>query len=86
MCNVPSWDMFCVESVEYFPGMASKIYFKPYVTVLVAPVITSIFIHFMFHVYYISIHKLLYFSLFYASSCVTLHLLSISSFRILFLQ
>ena len=51
--------------------MASKLYFKPFVTVLVAPIITSIFIHFMFHIRCISIYKLLYFSFFSASFCMT---------------
>jgi hypothetical protein len=52
-------------------GMASKMYFKPYATVLVASVITSILIHFMFHICCICVHKLLYFSFFSASFCVT---------------
>ena len=70
MSNVPIRAVFCVESVECFPGMASKICFKPYVTVLMVPVITSIFIHFVFHICCISIPKLLYLSFFSASSCM----------------
>jgi hypothetical protein len=53
--------------------MASKFYFKPFVTVLVAPIITSIFIHFMFHIHCIAIYKLLYFSFFSASFCISVH-------------
>ena len=38
------------ESVQYFPGMASKFFFKTFVTIPVAPGITGIIIHFMFHI------------------------------------
>jgi len=44
-----------------FPGIASKVFLKPFVTIAVAPVVTGIIIHFMFHIRCISIHKLLYF-------------------------
>ena len=71
MWNVPSMAVLCSESNECFPGMTSKFYFKPFVNVLVAPIITRIFIHFMFHIHCISIHKLLYFSFFSASFCMT---------------
>jgi hypothetical protein len=50
--------------------MISKFFFKPFVTILVAPVITGIMIHFMFHIRCISIPKLLYFILFPAYFCV----------------
>jgi hypothetical protein len=35
MCDVPSTAVFCTESVECFPGMASKYFFKPSVTNIV---------------------------------------------------
>jgi hypothetical protein len=40
--------------------MASRLFFKPSVTILIASVITGIIIHVMFHVCCISIHKLLF--------------------------
>jgi hypothetical protein len=49
--------------------MASKVFFKPFV-ITVVPIITGIILHFMFDVYCVSIHKLLYFSFFSASFCV----------------
>jgi hypothetical protein len=51
--------------------MVSKFFLKPLVTIPVAPITTGIITHFMFHIHCISIHKLLYFSLFFASFCVT---------------
>jgi hypothetical protein len=42
MCDVPSTAVFCSESIECFPGMASRFFFKPFVTIPVAPVITGI--------------------------------------------
>jgi hypothetical protein len=48
----------CSESIEHFPDMASKRFFKPLVAILLAPVITGIILHFMSHIH-ISIHKLL---------------------------
>ena len=47
----------CSEYVECFHGMASKFFFKSFVAVLVAPVITTIIIHFMFHIHFISINS-----------------------------
>jgi hypothetical protein len=41
----------------------------------VAPTITGIIVHFRFHIRYISIHKLLYFNLFSATSIILLLLL-----------
>jgi hypothetical protein len=49
--------------------MASKLFLKLPVTIPVAPVTAGITIHFMFHIYCISIHKLLYFRFFSASFC-----------------
>ena len=66
MCHVPSIAVFCSESIEYFPGMASKFFFKSFVTIPVAPVITAIIIHFMFHVSCVSVYKLLYYTFYSA--------------------
>ena len=59
MCHVPSVFVFCSESIECFPGTASKFFLKHFVTNLMAPVITGIILHFWFHIHCISIHKLL---------------------------
>ena len=71
MCDVPSIAVFCSESIECFPGTASKFFFKLLVTIPVAPIITGIIVHFRFHICCISIHKLLYFNFFSASFCTT---------------
>jgi hypothetical protein len=67
VCGVPSIAVFCNECIECFPGMASKVFLKPFVTIAVAQVVTGIIIHFVFHIRCTSIHKLLYFSFFFAS-------------------
>jgi len=69
MCNVPSIAVFCGESIERFPGTASKFFLKLLVTIPVAPIITGIIVHFRFHISCISIHKLLCFNFFSASFC-----------------
>ena len=51
--------------------MASRFFFKPFVTVPVAPIITGMIIRFMYHIRFISVHKLLYFSFSSAFFCVT---------------
>ena len=71
MCDVPSIAVFCSESVECFPGIVSKFFFKLLVTIPVAPIITGTIVHFRFHIRYISVHKLLYFNFFSASFCTT---------------
>ena len=50
MCDVPSIAVFCSESMECFPGTASKFFLKLLVTILVAPIITGIIVHFRFHI------------------------------------
>jgi hypothetical protein len=45
MCDVPCIAAFCSETTECFPGMASKFFLKPFVTILEAPIITGIIIH-----------------------------------------
>jgi len=67
MCDVPSIAVFCSESIECFPGTASKFFLKLLVTIPVTPIITSIIVNFRFHIRYISVPKLLYFNLFSAS-------------------
>jgi len=51
--------VFGSESIEYFPGMASEVLFKPFVATRVAPVITGVIIHFMFHICPLSYNKLI---------------------------
>ena len=45
MCDVPSIAVFCSESIECFPGIASKFFLKLLVTVPVAPIITGIIVY-----------------------------------------
>ena len=63
MCDVSSIAVFC-ESIECFPGIVTKFFFKLLVTIPVAPIITGTIVHFRFHIRCISIHKLLYFNFF----------------------
>jgi hypothetical protein len=90
MCDVPISAVFCSESVECFPGMPSKVFRKPFVPIQVAPVITGIIIHFMFHIRCICLHKLLYFGFFSASFCIAYsvhgycHIYQYSCFHFLF--
>ena len=44
MCDVPSIAVFCSESIECFPGIDSKVFFKLLVTIPVAPIIIIIII------------------------------------------
>ena len=67
MCDVPSIAVCCSESIEYFPGTASRFFLKLLVTIPVAPIITGIIVHFRFNIRCISKHKLLYFNFFSAS-------------------
>ena len=71
MCDVPSIAVFCSESIECFPGTASKHFLKLLLIIPVAPIITGIIVHFRFHIRCISIHNLLYFNFFSASFCTT---------------
>ena len=71
VCDVPSIAVFCSESIECFPCIVSKFFFKLLVTIPVAPIITGIIVHFRFHIHCISTHKLLYFNYFSASYCTT---------------
>ena len=38
MCDVPGIAVFCSECMECFPGMASRFFLKPSVTIPVAPI------------------------------------------------
>ena len=71
ICDVTSTTVFCSESIECFPGTASKFFLKLLVTIPMAPIITGTIAHLRFHIRCISIHKLLYFNFFSASFCTT---------------
>ena len=45
----------------FFPVRPPNFSLKPFVTIPVAPITTGIITHFMFHIRYISVHKLLHF-------------------------
>ena len=78
MCDVPSIAVFCSESIERFPGTATKFFLKLHVTIPVAPIITGIIVHFRFHIRCISIHKLLYFNFFSASFIIIIIIIIIT--------
>ena len=44
MCDVPSIAVFCSESIERFPGAASKFFLKLLLTIPVVPIIIIIVI------------------------------------------
>ena len=71
MCDVPSIAVFCKESIECVPGIACRFFFKLRVAISLAPIITGMTVHSMFHISSISIPKLLYFRLFCAPFCTT---------------
>jgi hypothetical protein len=56
MYNVPSTAVFCSKSIECYPGVDSKFFFNPSVTLPVAVIITGMNTNFMFHIRCISIH------------------------------
>jgi hypothetical protein len=57
MCDVPSTAVFCSESIECFPGTASKCFLKLLVTIPVAPIITGITVHFIIIIIIIIIYR-----------------------------
>ena len=77
MCDVPSTAVFCSESIECFPGTASKFFLKLLVSIPVAPIITGIVVHLRFHIrciiyyYYYYYYYYYIFTLMYATN--TLH-------------
>ena len=58
MCDVPSTAVYC-GSTECVPGVASSSFFTNFVTIPLAPIVTSIITYFMFHIRCVSTHKLL---------------------------
>ena len=46
MCDVPSIAVFCCESIECFPGTASRFFFRLLVTIPVAPIITDYYYYY----------------------------------------
>jgi hypothetical protein len=50
MCDVLSIDVSCSECTECFSDVASKFFFKTFVTIPVAPSIAGVIIHFLFHI------------------------------------
>jgi hypothetical protein len=55
MCDGPSMAVFCKESIECCLGIVSRYFCKLLLTIPVAPMITSMTTHFMFHILWISI-------------------------------
>jgi hypothetical protein len=60
--------------------MNSKFFFKPFVAIPVAPIITGIIIYFIFYIRWIPLPKLLHFSFFSSSFCVTFLSAGIATF------
>jgi hypothetical protein len=50
MCHVPSMAVFCKESIECCPGIVSRYFCKLLLTIPVAPMITGMTKHYMFHI------------------------------------
>jgi hypothetical protein len=71
MCDVPSTAVFCTESIEFFPYIVFRYFFSPLVTIPVAPMITGMTKHFIFHIRLVSILTFLYFDFFSGSFCIT---------------
>jgi hypothetical protein len=90
-CSKYSLDVFCIESIECFPGIASRFFLELFVTISMAPVMTCITAHFRFHFRCISIPKLVYFNFYSAFFCKKLlsagiaTLMSVHVFSFLFL-
>ena len=80
MSDVPRLAVFCSGSIECIPGTASNVVFKLFIALPVASVVTGMSIHFMSHIRFISIHKLLYFSLLVASFYVIFMSAGIATF------
>jgi len=71
MCDFPSIAVFCSESIEYFPGTASKFFLKFPVTIPVAPIINRTFQvpHPLYYYYYYYCYYYYYFTvIFYNTS------------------
>jgi len=59
MCDVPSIAVFCSESIECFPSIVIKFFFKRLDTIPVAPIITGTIVHLRFNIRFISVLLLL---------------------------
>jgi hypothetical protein len=71
MCDVPSTAVFGTESIECCPGIVSRYFCKLLLTIPVAPMITAMTKHFMFHIHWISVLIFINYSFFSASFCTT---------------
>ena len=63
--------LFVVNLLNILPGRSFKFFFTPFVAIPVATIITGIITQFRFCIHLISIHKILYFSIFSTSLCTT---------------
>ena len=77
------YSCLCSESIECFPGTASKFFLKLLITIPLAPVITGVIVHFRFRIHCISLHKLLYFNFFSAPFCTTFIIIIIITITII---
>jgi hypothetical protein len=62
---------FWSESIECFPGIASRFFLKLFVTIPVTPIVAGTIVRLQFHIRFISVPKLLYCKFFPASFCTT---------------
>ena len=60
LCVVPSAAVFSSQLIECVKGMASKFFFELFITIPMVSIITGMFLHFIFHICFIFIHKLSY--------------------------
>jgi hypothetical protein len=87
MCDVPRMVVVCNESMECLPGIYSRYFLSPLVTVPVARMTTNITKHFIPHIHWTFMHNFLYFifPLLYVLHCYQMALLSVCKFfKILF--
>jgi len=68
--DVPTYSCVSRDSTERFPHIVSRYFFSPLVTVPVAPMITGMTKHFIFHICWISVLRLLHFNFFGAPFCI----------------
>jgi len=59
----PSYNCFCRESIECFPGTVYR-FFSLFVTIPVAPVLPGMMNHFLFHIHWLSTLRCSFFNLF----------------------
>lgn len=70
-CDVSSTADICTETTQYFPGIVSRHFHSLLIRNPVAPMITGVIKHWIFHIRWIFILKCLYFNLFSDSFCIT---------------